>query len=62
MCEAQVFRESGLDGVIVENMHDLPYLREGVGAEITACMTRVCCEIRQAIGTIPLGVQVLSGE
>ena len=62
VCEAQVYKECGLDGVMVENMHDLPYLRAGVGAEITACMTRVCCEVRQAIGSIPLGVQVLSGE
>ena len=61
--EAKVYQEHGLDGVIVENMHDTPYTRGGVGPEITACMTRVCAEVRQAIGgNISLGVQVLSGE
>ena len=60
--EAKVYQECGLDGVMVENMHDVPYVRGGVGAEVTACMTRVCAEVRQAIGgSIPLGVQILSG-
>ena len=60
--EAKVYQECGLDGVVVENMHDVPYVRGGVGPEITACMTRVCAEVRQAIsGNISLGVQILSG-
>lgn len=25
--EARIYRETGVDGVIVENMHDVPYLR-----------------------------------
>ena len=60
--EAKVYQECRLDGVMVENMHDVPYVRGGVGPEITVCMTRVCAEVRQAIGgSIPLGVQILSG-
>ena len=62
MWEAQLYRECGVDGVMVENMHDIPYLRGAVGPEVTACMARVCSEVRQAIGGIPLGVQVLAGE
>jgi membrane complex biogenesis BtpA family protein len=59
--EARLYREHGLDGVIVENMHDTPYV-SGVGPEVTACMTRVCGEVRQAIGgDLPLGIQILSG-
>ena len=59
--EAKVYRDCGLDGVIVENMHDTPYLR-GVGPEVTACMSRVCVEVKQAIGgDLPLGVQILAG-
>lgn len=61
--EARVYQECGVDGVIVENMHDTPYLRGGGGPEVTACMTRVCAEVRQALGgNIPLGVQILSGS
>lgn len=61
--EALVYKECGLDGVMVENMHDVPYLRRSVGPEVVACMTRVCSEVRRAIGSnIPLGVQVLAGE
>ena len=60
--EAKLYQDHGLDGVIVENMSDLPYIRGGVGPEITACMTRACTEVRWALGqSFPLGVQVLSG-
>lgn len=60
--EARLYRECGLDGVVVENMHDTPYVSE-VGPEVTATMTRVCGEVRQAIGgDLPLGVQILSGK
>ena len=63
MREARVYRECGLDGVMLENMHDVPYVRGGaVGPEVTACMTRVCADVRQAIGgDMPLGVQILAG-
>ena len=60
--EARLYWECGLDGVVVENMHDTPYVSE-VGPEVTATMTRVCGEVRQAIGgDLPLGVQILSGK
>lgn len=58
-----MYQECRVDGVMVENMHDTPYVREGGGPEVTACMTRVCAEVRQALdGNIPLGVQILSGN
>lgn len=62
--EARTYRECGVDGIIVENMHDTPYLRgHQVGPEVTACMTRVCVEVRQTLGgDLPLGVQILSGK
>ena len=37
--EAKIYREAGLDGVALENMHDVPYLRGAVGPEIVAAMT-----------------------
>ena len=60
--EAEVYRECGVHGIIVENMHDTPYLNGGVGAEVIACMTRVASGVRRLVPRLALGVQVLSGE
>ncbi|XP_038610709.1 uncharacterized protein F13E9.13, mitochondrial-like isoform X2 [Tachyglossus aculeatus] len=56
--EAEVYRDSGIDGLIVENTHDLPYTA-AVGPEVTAAMTAVCAAVRTACPHLPLGVQVL---
>ncbi len=58
--EAKILSDAGFDAIIVENMHDRPYLLREVGPEIVASMTRVVGEIRQAID-IPIGVQILAG-
>ncbi len=58
--EARVLEAGGVDAIIVENMHDLPYLRRRVGPEIVAAMTAICTRVRGA-ATLPLGVQVLAG-
>ena len=49
------------DGVLVENMHDIPYLRGAVGPEIVSGMTRICSEVKRVVGSMPVGVQVLTG-
>lgn len=49
------------DGVLVENMHDIPYTKPPSPPEIVSCMTRVCTEVRRTIGSVPLGVQLLAG-
>lgn len=58
--EARTLRALGLDAVIIENMHDRPYLRREVGPEITAAMAVITAEIKAAVGC-PVGVQVLAG-
>jgi hypothetical protein len=58
--EAALYKETGFDALIVENTHDTPYLKGGVGAETTASMTVVCQRLRHEF-KIPLGVQVLAG-
>lgn len=58
--EAKLYREAGVDGVIVENMHDVPYLRGAVGPEIVAAMTAICVEVKAECG-FPVGVQILAG-
>ncbi|MCB0654054.1 MAG: BtpA/SgcQ family protein [Saprospiraceae bacterium] len=58
--EAEKYAAAGLDGIILENMHDTPYLRNEVGHEISTMMAVVGREIKKISG-LPCGVQVLAG-
>lgn len=58
--EAQLFQRCGLSAIMIENMHDTPYLQRKVGPEITAAMTAVAVAVRQACA-LPCGIQVLAG-
>ena len=58
--EAQMYRECGVDGVIIENMHDIPYLRAEVGPEIVAAMTAIAIAVK-AECRLPVGLQILAG-
>jgi membrane complex biogenesis BtpA family protein len=57
--EAIVYRDAGFHGLMIENMHDRPYLKGAVGPETVAAMAVVGREVRQAV-PLPLGVQVLA--
>jgi membrane complex biogenesis BtpA family protein len=58
--EAKLLIDSGFDALLLENMHDAPYLRREVGPEIIAAMTMIACAVRGAV-KCPLGIQVLAG-
>ena len=58
--EARVYKECGVDGVIIENMHDVPYLKGEVGPEIVAAMAIIGSEVKTECG-LPMGVQILAG-
>ena len=58
--EAAVYRECGADGLLVENMHDTPYLRGRVGPEVVAALAVVCRAVKEAAAGLPVGVQVLA--
>lgn len=58
--EARILVENGVSGVMLENMHDIPYLKRRVGPEIIAGMTAVAGAVRQAV-QVPLGIQILAG-
>ena len=58
--EAKLLAESGFDAVMIENMHDVPYLRRDVGPEIVASMAAIARAVRDAIDK-PLGLQILAG-
>jgi len=47
--------------VIVENMHDVPWLRpDQLGPETVSAMTVVCSAVRRVHTEFPVGIQILS--
>lgn len=62
--EAQTYCRHGVDGLLIENMFDLPYVKVGdAGPEVTAVMSRVAVEVRRVTPPgMPLGVQILAGQ
>lgn len=63
--EARLLADAGFDAIIIENMHDRPYVHGRKPPETTAAMTAIGLRVRDAAlreGTpLPLGVQILSG-
>ena len=59
VAEAEIYRAAGYTALMIENMHDRPYLRGRVGPEVVAAMAMVGREVRRAV-PLPLGIQVLA--
>lgn len=59
--EAKKLAQAGFDGLIVENMHDAPYVHgQHLGPEQTAVMTLAAAAVRDVFEG-PVGLQILSG-
>ncbi len=58
--EATKLVEYGFDSVLIENMHDAPYLLREVGPEIVATMTVAAQAVVDAVD-VPVGIQILAG-
>ncbi len=58
--EAAAYRDGGVDGLVVENMHDVPYLRGRVGPEVVAALAVVARAVKTE-ARLPVGVQILAG-
>lgn len=58
--EAKLYRDAGIHALMLENMHDTPYLRGGVGPEIVAAMAIIARAVKDAT-RLPCGVQILAG-
>jgi len=58
--EADIYTTAGIKTLMIENMHDTPYLNRNVGPEITACMSVLAYELCRKFD-IDLGVQILAG-
>ena len=58
--EADIYRDCGIHALMVENMHDVPYVQRP-GSEIAAAMAVVAREVKRAHPALPLGLQILAG-
>ncbi len=62
LAEAKIYTDHGVSSLMIENMHDVPYLRRSsVGPEITACMATIATALRQQYPDLTLGIQILAG-
>ena len=58
--EAQAYTDGGMDGIIVENSWDLPFLRpEDIWHETVTTMSVVADRVREAT-SVPIGINVLA--
>jgi len=58
--EALIYQKSGLKIVMIENMHDVPYLKSKIGHEISSLMAIIGYEIKQKTD-LYCGIQILAG-
>lgn len=58
--EAKLYEQNGIDAIMIENMHDVPYLNQSVGPEITASITAIAAAVKRDV-SIPCGIQILAG-
>ena len=57
--EAKIYKKAGIDALMIENMHDVPYQKNKVGPEISSMMTLVADVIKQETN-LPMGIQILA--
>lgn len=60
IAEAKLYKELGIPVLMIENMHDIPYVNRSAGPEITAVMSIILSQIKSVTG-LPCGIQILAG-
>jgi uncharacterized protein len=58
--EAKILKEGNIDGILIENMHDIPYLNKAYQPEVLSVMSIVAWEVKKITG-LPTGIQILAG-
>ena len=58
--EAKLYKKAGINSIMIENMHDVPYLKNGVGHEVSSLMTLIAHYIKRETN-LPVGIQILAG-
>src|SRR5438309_896357 len=61
VADARTLADGGMDGLIVENFFDAPFLKSRVPPVTVAAMTRAMAAVREAV-TLPIGVNVLRND
>jgi membrane complex biogenesis BtpA family protein len=56
--DLEAYKSAGVDSVILENDHDLPYIQPPICEEGTEAMARVAVEVRKRFDK-PIGIQIL---
>ncbi|MGD9872656.1 MAG: BtpA/SgcQ family protein [Kiritimatiellia bacterium] len=59
--EAGIYAREGIEMLLLENMHDVPYLNRSVGPEVTASMTAVAQAVKKEFPNKVCGIQILAG-
>jgi membrane complex biogenesis BtpA family protein len=60
LADAQAYVAGGIDGLIIENHGDVPFVKaESLGPETAAFMSVIADRVRQAMG-VPIGINVLA--
>ena len=61
--DAKIYKHCKVDGILVENMNDIPYVRsKDISPETISMMTRICGHVRRKFHPkVPCGVQILAG-
>ncbi|MGB0838933.1 MAG: BtpA/SgcQ family protein, partial [Chitinophagales bacterium] len=60
VAEAIYYQKTGIDAVMIENMHDTPYVNGYATPEVIAAMSIIAHKIKSAIN-LPCGIQILAG-
>ncbi len=60
LSDARLLVQGGVDAIMIENMHDRPYLNRKVGPEVVSAMTAVAAALRREFD-LPIGIQILAG-
>lgn len=58
LSDLEHYQRAGVDGLVIENSHDVPYIRPPLPAEAVALVKRVAREIRARFAG-PIGIQML---
>lgn len=58
--DAEAFEKGGMDGIILENHGDIPFLKpDDIGPEIIAAMSAIAARVADAAG-VPVGINLLA--
>jgi uncharacterized protein len=60
LSDLNLYRAAGVDAVVLENSHDLPYIKPPLPGPAVTLMTRIAREVRKHFSG-PVGLQMLEG-